>query len=70
MGSVGLVCSNSGNQYISIVEVPQCEAEVFQISIPTAKKQQYSVRDINWLTLFKEVLAHYFEKHTKLVRIF
>jgi hypothetical protein len=39
---------------------------VFKNSVRTAKKtQHFTITKINWLTLFKEIITVYFEKHTK-----
>jgi hypothetical protein len=39
---------------------------MFKHSVRTAKKtQRVSMKAINWLTLFKETIAVYSEKHTK-----
>jgi hypothetical protein len=39
---------------------------IFKNSVRTAKKAQlFTITKINWLTLFKEIIAVYSEKHTK-----
>jgi hypothetical protein len=38
----------------------------FNNSVRTAKKtQHFTITNINWLTLFKEIIAVYSENHTK-----
>jgi hypothetical protein len=40
--------------------------KLFNNSVRTAKKtQHFTITKINWLTLFKEIIAVYSEKHTK-----
>jgi lipoate-protein ligase B len=39
---------------------------IFENSVRTAKKtQHFTITKINWLTLFKEIIAVYTENHTK-----
>jgi hypothetical protein len=39
---------------------------IFKNSVRTAKKTQlFTITKINWLTLFKEIIAVYSENHTK-----
>jgi hypothetical protein len=39
---------------------------IFKNSVRAAKKTQlFTITKINWLTLFKEIIAVYSEKHTK-----
>jgi hypothetical protein len=41
--------------YVKIQSVPQ-------------RKQHFTITKINWLTLFKEIIAFYFENHKKQIR--
>jgi hypothetical protein len=44
---------------------------IFRNSVRTAKKtQHFTITKINWLTLFKEIIAAYFENHTKPMNTF
>jgi hypothetical protein len=41
---------------------------IFKDSVPIAKKtQHFTITKINWLTLFKKIIAVYSENHAKLI---
>jgi hypothetical protein len=43
---------------------------IFKYSVRTAKKaQHFTITKINWLTLFKEIIAVYTENHTKPINV-
>jgi hypothetical protein len=43
---------------------------IFNDSVRTAKKTQlFTITKINWLTLFKEIIAVYSENHTKPIKM-
>jgi hypothetical protein len=45
---------------------PKLVQIIFTDSVRTAKKtQHFTIKKINWLTLFKEIIAVYTENHTK-----
>jgi hypothetical protein len=51
---------------IKSVEIQRAVTLVFNNSARTAKKtQHFIITKINWLTLFKEIIAVYSENHTK-----
>jgi hypothetical protein len=46
---------------------PKLVQLIFKNSVRTANKtQHFSITKINWLMLFKEIIAVYTENHTKL----
>jgi hypothetical protein len=48
---------------------PKLVLIVVMNSVRTAKKTQHvTITKINWLTLFKEIIAVYSENHTKLIK--
>jgi hypothetical protein len=50
---------------------PKLVKIIFKNSVRTAKKTQYfTITKINWLTLFKEIIAVYSENHTKFIKIY
>jgi hypothetical protein len=47
---------------------PKIVSIIFKYSVRTAKKtQHFTITKINWLTLFKEIIAVYSENHTKTI---
>jgi hypothetical protein len=45
---------------------PKLVQIIFKNSVRTAKKtQNFTITKINWLTLFKEIIAVYSDNHTK-----
>jgi hypothetical protein len=47
---------------------PKLVQIIFKNSVRTAKKTQlFTIKKINWLTLFKEIITVYGENNTKLV---
>jgi hypothetical protein len=49
---------------------PKLDYIIFKNSVCTAKKtQHFTITKINWLTLFKEIIAVYNENHTKHINI-
>jgi hypothetical protein len=43
---------------------------IFKNSVNTAKKTQFTITNINWLMLFKEIIVVYSENRTKLMNTF
>jgi hypothetical protein len=59
--TVGTSCINTINPL-----QPNLVYIIFKNSVRTAKKtQHFTITKINWLTLFKEIIAVYGENHTK-----
>jgi hypothetical protein len=49
---------------------PQLVQIIFKKSVRTAKKTpHFTITKINWLTLFEEIIAVYYENHTKPMNI-
>jgi hypothetical protein len=56
---------NSFGAYFNLLKFVQI---MFKNSVRTAKKTpHFTITKINWLTLFKEMIAVYTENHTKLI---
>jgi hypothetical protein len=51
---------------ISYILKPKLVYLIFKNSVRTAKKtQHFTITKVNWLTLFKEIIAVYSENHMK-----
>jgi hypothetical protein len=49
---------------------PELVKVIFKDSVRTAKKTQlFTITNINWLTLFKEIIAVYSENNTKPIHL-
>jgi hypothetical protein len=58
-------CDKNGDWNINALK-PKLIKKKFKNSVRTAKKtQHFTITKINWLTLFKEIIAVYSENHIK-----
>jgi hypothetical protein len=66
-GSPGCLHSRWGRWYFSSSPLkPEARLNNIKNSVRTAKKtHHFTITKINWLTLFKEIIAVYYENHTK-----